>query len=631
MLPSGLAVWEPEGDNRVRLLVLPRPVESVMFRAMSYNRAFEELIKIFIASGGMILAFVWPWIRKEKIRTIILLVLTVAAFLNYSRLDMRRFQSVDSYDLLHYYLAARYFDEVGYFDLYPALLLVDHEAGAFDRRLTRYRAQDPDEGYQRRPLREGVERGREIRRTQFTRDRWRDFEADVLYLQRDVRMARSTWRTMMNDRGFNGTPAWLIVARPLASLVPARYVRLLCLLDIIWLLAALFLVRKAFSNETALWCLFFLLVTYSWRWTVPGRVFLRHDWISAVMIACSMIKMARPALGGAFVGYAALMRFFPAVWLFGVGTKVISQMIERRKFEIKRYMPQVRTVLGFLAMLVVLESAAAAIIGTEAIRQHTENISAHTSASELSSRRVGFAIGYGHQWRLTPRYITEERKDEIADAKTERLLLVFVVLCVLGWGLRRSPDYEAFAFGFIPFFLLATASYYYFSARVMLIILHAFDLTKWRNRVGLALLFGIEVFSNGAETLYQGHRVFLVGGLSQLLTVYVLLMVGWLVYDARREGDDKKSGDKKSDDKKPAPKGKRGKRGRSSKRDGNADEADETDEPDKTDKKSSDVEDEYDAGDDAEPDDSEEEPAPSPKKPAKGKSQGKRKKKKKKK
>lgn len=508
---------------------------------MGVNRALEEAIKIWIALGGVILAFVWAWIPQKRLREGLLLALTIIACFNYARYDLSRFRSPDPYDLLHYYLNAKYFSELGYFDLYPAMIVADQENGAYDRNLNRFRFQDPERGYVRQPLIVGLNRGREIREQQFTPERWEAFEDDFLFIQRQLRFSRQSWRNLMDDRGFNGTPAWTLVASPIASSISSRNVRLLCLLDVIWLIAAMLAVRRAFGNPTMLWCIFFFFVTYSWRWAVPGLVFLRHDWVSALVIATSLIKMGRPVLAGLFTGYASLMRLFPAVFLYGVVAKAAAHFYKTRRFDFDTYRKPLQVILGFVIAVVAIEGAAAAVFGIEPIRVHAESISEHVAVEELSSRRVGFAIGYGHQWSLQPRYIQDSRKQEIAEARNERMVIAFILLLALAWGLRRSSDEEAFAFGFIPFFLLATASYYYFSIRVVLILIHASDLSKWRNRIGLALLFGFEVFCNVAETYYQGHRMFLVGGLSQLLLGYVLLMTGWLIFEARQADKDEAS------------------------------------------------------------------------------------------
>lgn len=127
-------------------------------------------------------------------------------------------------------------------------------------------------------------------------------------------------------------------------------------------------------------------------------------------------------------------------------------------------------------------------------------------------------------------------KKEIEDQKPLRFGIAAVVLLVLGWGLRRARDDEAYAFGFLPFFLLTTASYYYYIARITLIVLHASDLRKPKHAFGLGWLLGLEAFCNWSETVHAEHRVFLVGYLAWGLAAYSVVMALWYVWDARAAG-----------------------------------------------------------------------------------------------
>jgi hypothetical protein len=110
-------------------------------------------------------------------------------------------------------------------------------------------------------------------------------------------------------------------------------------------------------------------------------------------------------------------------------------------------------------------------------------------------------------------------------------------MLVLGWALRRARDDEAYAFGFVPFFLLTTASYYYYVVRVTLALMHAGDLDRLRNRVGLAMLLGLDLFSNLAATHWGGHRVFQIGGLAWGICAYVVVMTLWFGWESLRAKD----------------------------------------------------------------------------------------------
>ncbi len=133
------------------------------------------------------------------------------------------FGNTDNYDLFHYYLNSKYFDELGYFDLYPAGILVDHEnqGPLFPRATSTWpRTSRATSGS---PISHALERG-EIVKEKFTPERWAEFTHDALALQREKgQFDGGLWKQMIQDHGFNGTPAWVALAKPLASVVPIEY------------------------------------------------------------------------------------------------------------------------------------------------------------------------------------------------------------------------------------------------------------------------------------------------------------------------------------------------------------------------------------------------------------------------
>ncbi len=84
---------------------------------------------------------------------------------------------------------------------------------------------------------------------------------------------------------------------------------------------------------------------------------------------------------------------------------------------------------------------------------------------------------------------------------------------------------------FIPYFMLTTSSYYYYALRLTGVVIHAADLSKPRNAVGLAILFFIELVTNGIEQMLPGNRYLLVSMMGILLVVYAVVIFGWYGYD----------------------------------------------------------------------------------------------------
>nr|MBA2320711.1 hypothetical protein [Deltaproteobacteria bacterium] len=184
--------------------------------------------------------------------------------------------------------------------------------------------------------------------------------------------------------------------------------------------------------------------------------------------------------------------------------------------------------LSFLAV----EALAIADLGSGPVVQHFENMQDHVTAEQLSSRRIGLSVGLAYDGNVLPKLISNERRAAVGALEPLGLGLAALWLVVTGSLLRHLRDDEAYGFGFVPFFLLTTASYYYYVARATLIVVHAGELDKLRNRVLLALLFGIELFGNAAETWLPGHRLYLIGWTAWLLGAYALLLTGFLAREA---------------------------------------------------------------------------------------------------
>jgi hypothetical protein len=496
-------------------------------------RSVTEAWKVWIAGGAILLLGIWPLLRDRRARSALLLALTLFSCWNHARWGTRSVtERVDTYDLVHYYLNAKYFEELGYYDLYPSIILADHENDGpwFKNAGNTYMAQDA-EGHALKPVSHALARGRHVKAEAFTPERWAAFTHDALHLQRAYKREWSDklWRQMVMDHGFNGTTAWTLVAEPLTRVVPVEYIKWLCHLDLLLLIGMAGLITWAYGVDTALWLVLFLTASYSLRWPTVSWVFLRYDWVFALVGAMAFIKKGHPLIGGILAGWAATLRFFPAMWMWGPFAKGVAGLTRRH---VSR--PLLVLAAGFVLGVAVIQGAATARYGVESVSVHFENMLDHNRPEQLSSRRIGLGLGMTFDGGLTPKLLTKERKLVIKNQQPLRYGLSLLFLLVMGWGLRRSSDDEAYGFGFLPFFLLTTASYYYYVARATLAVLHAADLDRLRNRVGLTLLFTMELFSNWAEGAHPGHRSYLIGWLAWMLAAYALIMCVWVLVDARR-------------------------------------------------------------------------------------------------
>ncbi len=501
--------------------------------AALYNssRAVSESLKILLLPFVIALALLWRWlpIKPAKIALVVLLVLSTV---NYARWGPQLVtERVDTYDVFHYYLNSKYFDELGYYDLYPAAIVVDHENdGPYFREGRQYLAQNAA-GHGMRPIAHALEQGEKVKREKFTPERWAAFTHDVLYLQRVERgFSAKLWRQMIQDHGYNGTPPWTTLARPLASVVPVESVKLLCYIDLGLLAGALGATAWAFGGPVAGWLWLFFMLSYSGRWPTITWSYLRYDYICALLFGLALIKKRRYFLAGVMTGWSASMRLFPAMWMYGPAMKGLFGLLRGvvRK-------PLLVLAGGFLIAVAVLQGLSVVDMGAAPIRVHFENMVDHNSTAQLSSRRIGLALALPFvPGDDVPKYIEDARKEKIEAQKPLRFALAGAVMLLLGWALRSAEDEEAYAVGFIPFFLLTTASYYYYIARATLVVMHAADLSRWRNRIGLAWLLGLELITLGAEIAFPGHRVLLIGNLAWGLAIYTAGLTVWMLVESHR-------------------------------------------------------------------------------------------------
>ena len=524
------------------------PHPTVLQVVLDSSRDVTEGWKVWLAMAAIVVVGGWQYF-EERPRKWFLGFLAVLCLINYGRWGAQStVERVDAYDMIHYYLNTKYMDELGYFDLYPCSILADHENDGprFKNQGPIYMAQDAD-GHGLKPIAHALARGKQVRTEKFTPERWKQFEHDLLFLQRDIKgftpwhnpdeippaFSNGLWRQMIQDHGFNGTPAWTLVARPFAAVVPVEAVKLLGFLDLFLFMGAIGAVVWAYGGTAGLITVIWLTTTYSTRWPTITWAFLRYDYACMLIIATAMLKKGAYGWAGVATAYAATGRFFPALWMWGPFMKGVSGLIRGTVH---------KNLLLFAAAFVIsvgaLQLGSVARFGTDEVQTHFENMMDHNDPLQLSSRRIGLSLGLTHQLAsptdldAMPALLTRDRKQLIKDQTTYRLAIAGAFMLFMGWGFRRLGDDEAFGFGFLPFFLLTTASYYYYVTRVTMVVIHAGDLDKGRNRVGLVMLFAMEVFCNWAARMHGGNRMFLIGTLAWMIMAYALVMCGYVMLES---------------------------------------------------------------------------------------------------
>jgi hypothetical protein len=532
------------------------------------SRAFSEEIKVGIAAAGL-LAVIGAAVMERKAErrrlregkneaereflkramvlelgplkmnarnALLTMLLLICLFgtINYHRYMVATVtDGYDEYDLIHYYMNAKYYDELGARNLLPAIINADHEKGEFCRGRAPIFLYDNGESYEKRPYDFGLTLGPEVK-ARFTPQRWKQFVHDFTYIQRvSKRLPCQLWRQLLQDHGFNGTPSWVFVARPIASIVPVEHIKLCTLLDLVWIVAALAAVSWAFGRETFFFAWTFICICYSFRWPHITWAFLRYDWFSSMVIGVCMIKKRKPVAGGAFFGYAALMRYFPGLWMLGIFAKAVHALLRNRDVPLTRAWARIPTrhykmALGFFAVIAVLFTLSVSRDGIKAHVDSLADMALHVEPQHLSSMRQGLLVVATYRGETEQNLIGTKRAVAVELEKPVRAvaLALCLVFCLL---IVRVSDWEAVGLAVMPYFWLTTSSYYYYALRMTAVIIHAADLSKPRNIFGLVMLFAIEIFSNWSEAIGMvGNRYFLISWMGIGLAVYSFGMLAFI-------------------------------------------------------------------------------------------------------
>jgi len=201
------------------------------------------------------------WALDQRLYHRVLLALAGLAVLGYLNFfdfhGQRTF--VHLHDVAHYYLGAKYYAELGYGDLYTAMLRA--EAEVYDDHFKAVEARDLAT-YRQVHIRTLLHRSEPIKEA-FTAARWRDFQRDVAYFRDTL---GPLYGRVLLDHGFNPTPVWALLGGAVSQAVPAgsgRGILLLSLLDPLLLVLMLIAVWRTFGADTALLATTYLAVLFA--------------------------------------------------------------------------------------------------------------------------------------------------------------------------------------------------------------------------------------------------------------------------------------------------------------------------------------------------------------------------------
>ncbi len=432
------------------------------------NHFIAGIIKIILLEASLGLLLIdrlvdGKWEKQRKWVARILAFVMVLAWCNFGGLR-GDFGLVHHWEQFHFYLGAKYQAEVGWFDLYKAAIVADRESTHILDGLKETRDIATFEVV---PIEQAMADAPRVR-AKFSDARWAEFKDDW----RKMISNSGGWDRILMDHGNSNSPAWALIAHPIAELLPLNNFNqtLIGWLDMVLMGVMWFFIFKTFGERPALIALF-IWAAMPIVFDYLAGSFLRWDWIFCLGMAICFMKKERWATAGAFFGFAVATKLFPLY--FGVCLGIRAVFVIRREKNIparyKRFF--VGTVTTGLAAVLL---SAAMFGGFWVWKEYKQRIdvardekfysiqySLQTVYLQFTNSSVQELANTGV---LFPSEIKQERRDvEIKNQAAGFFLikLLFTMLVVV--LLLRADDIQAFTLGPLLVFIWLIVNMYYWN------------------------------------------------------------------------------------------------------------------------------------------------------------------------
>jgi hypothetical protein len=234
---------------------------------------------------------------------------------------------VHRWEQYHFFFGSKYLPEIKYFNLYKATILADRESAHI---LTRVSQTRDLTNFELQPIAEALADAPAVRAA-FSDARWQAFVADWSTLAK----GGADWTNIMADHGNSGSPAWAVIAAPIARVCGMGPVgqQLMGLVDPLLMIILFAFVFRSFGTRPACVMLtIWSMVPFCFDY-LAGSL-LRWDWLFALGMCIVMWRRSRPLTAGAFLGYAIASKLFP-LW-FGVAFALQQLFVLAREGRIDR-------------------------------------------------------------------------------------------------------------------------------------------------------------------------------------------------------------------------------------------------------------------------------------------------------
>jgi hypothetical protein len=386
-------------------------------------------------------------------------------------------------EMFHYYLGAKYFKELGYYELYNAVIAADAEQDNALAGIPFYTDLKTYQNAQRATALENIDGVKNL----FSNERWNAFKSDVSFFKKATAMPGSpSLVSLLMDHGYNASPVSTCLLGILTNVVPVTQLRLLAFLDVFLIAAMVVIVFGTFGFDMgALFSVYFFVNILNDHDYISGSL-LRYDWLLYIVVAVCLLEKGRYASSSFFLALSAMLRVFPAVLFYGIGV-VIFQKVKTTRTLDKKY---IRFILaaGLTGLGLVLLPA----VYLGSVLQPWEDFYAKTELhdsgvyfnhvglrgivlfepSHLSLNRFvetyksSYTTDIVRHWQDVKEFEFRQKKSVIVFFS----LFVLVCLTVIIWR-RKASESEGVLWPLILIYTMSYASHYYYAFLALFILL----------------------------------------------------------------------------------------------------------------------------------------------------------------
>ncbi len=390
-------------------------------------------------------------------------VLALASIAGYFNFGQFRYGDdfVNPWEHFHFFLGSKYLPEVQYDGLYVATLIAndDRYPGAIvDTEVRDLMNFDMNTAILYFDQREAI-------KSRFTPERWAEFDRDVHFLSVYYRLPMAV---ILQDHGNTGSPAWAMAARIFTAPFAAgpKVLDAISFLDSILLLVMFAAVWRAFGYRAMCIALIIAMLTPRGYLFLGGSI-LRLDWLFALGMAMSFLKLKRFKTAGAFLAWAIASKPFCALFAIALGFNFLWAAWKARKI-IKDHVVFVVSSVVALILIVLLSSVTLGGFGvwTTYGQRITANLSEGHYSDNHSFNDVW--LQFSNDWKNAVwDWVPEIHAAGLRDAKEKRsrpsfiVARVLLVLLLLAVTTRHDDDVFAFSMGALCVFVVFVTNTYY--------------------------------------------------------------------------------------------------------------------------------------------------------------------------